>query len=70
MPRPVLATLTEARIDERLAIVFAVDDQACQGCGRALPAGVASDPEWLIEVVPSGDELDEYVAEILCPECW
>lgn len=61
--------LTQEQIDERAFIVSAVDTPACMDCGKALPEGVAADPRWFMDVWPSGDETDEYLAHILCPRC-
>ena len=64
--------LDEQQIEERAAILFGVDAQECQGCGRA--AGpVADDAGWFIETTlgrpdASGEPIEE--ATILCPECW
>lgn len=68
---PFAATaLSPARIEERAAIIHGVDAQECESCGTPIPAGAAADPEWFIDVEPSGDDADEYVATIRCGECW
>lgn len=66
--------LTPDQIDERADILWSVDEQACQGCGRsALDCHAASDPRWLIdsELTPNASVPEEPIrlAIIRCPEC-
>lgn len=63
--------LDAQQIEERVAILFGVDAQECQGCG--IVAGpVADNPEWFIETTLGGpDASGEPIIEatILCPAC-
>lgn len=66
-------TMTTEQIDDRTAILFSVDECACQRCGRSA-LGAASDPAWFIdtEMAPNPSVPDEPVslALIYCPQCW
>jgi len=68
-----MGKLSEAQIEDRVAIIWGVDEQACQRCGAAIPDGTADDPTWFVDSVIAGrDDAGEPVvhAQILCPKCW
>ena len=67
--------LTDERINERAEILYAVDAQVCQWCGRsALDVHAADDPAWFIDSVlapnPACPSEPVVLAEIFCPACW
>jgi len=60
--------LDAERVEYRGHILFAVDEQACQGCGKPIPDGAASDPEWFVDGIVGADGVE--TADILCSACW